>query len=156
VKGKVTIASADTITASVDTTIVLNNNITYTTTDGSDGLTAIAEDSVFIPLLSPDDMLLSGIFIAQKGYYGRNLYLTSGVNEVPSAYDAWVKQNSLTTNGTIVSSGRVGEKWSGCGSYCSGYNIRTNSYDRKLATDPPPLTPYSSVQYKFTEWRQEK
>lgn len=156
VKGKVTVASADTINVGAVTDIVLNNNITYTATDGTDGLTAIAENSVLIPLLSPDNMLLSGVFIAQKGYYGRNHYVTSGVKEVPSAYDSWVKQNSLTTNGTIVSSGRVGEKWSCGGVYCSGYNTRTNSYDRFLASDPPPLTPFSSAQYEFTEWREEK
>lgn len=156
VKGKVTVASADTINAGVNTTIVLNNNITYTTIDGSDGLTAVAEASVFIPLISPNDMLLNGVFIAQKGYYGRNLYLSGGSNPVPAAYNSYVLRNSLTTNGTIVSAGRVGEKWTCGGSYCSGYNTRTNSYDRNLASDPPPLTPYSSTEYEFIEWREDK
>ncbi len=156
VKGKITVASADTINASVDTTIVLNNNITYTATDGTDGVTAVAEKDVFIPLISPNNMQLNGIFIAQKGYYGRNLYLNSGTNKVPVAYSSYVFRNSLTTNGTIVSSGRVGEKWTCGGVYCSGYNTRTNSYDRNLTTNPPPLTPYSSTQYEFTEWSEEK
>ncbi|TSC62885.1 MAG: Uncharacterized protein G01um101448_574 [Parcubacteria group bacterium Gr01-1014_48] len=156
VKGKITVASANTTDASVDTTVVLNNNITYTTSGGPDGLLVVAEKSIVIPLVSPNDMQLNGIFIAQKGYYGRSLYLDNGSKKVPAAYSSYVKRNSLTTNGTIVSAGRVGEKWNCGGVYCSGYNTRTNSYDRKLVNDPPPLTPYSSTQYEFTEWRQEK
>ncbi len=64
-------------------------------------------------------------------------------------------------NGTIVSNGRVGTKWGytiwpQCVNSWSGYNVRYNSYDRKLATDPPPLTPYVSSEYKFVEWGEKK
>jgi hypothetical protein len=156
VQGKITIASADVTNPNVDTTAILSDSITYTTTDGSDGLAVLAQDSVLIPLLSPDNMQLRGIFIAQKGYFGRNGYTTSGGYKVPSAYNAYVKQTSLEMNGSIVSKGRVGTKWSGCGSYCSGYGDRENSYDRNLATDPPPLTPFTSQEYKFVEWKEEK
>jgi len=95
-------------------------------------------------------MSLRGIFIAQNGHFGRNYY-TYGY---PSYGHSNAKRNTLNINGTIVSNGRVGTKWTCGGSYCSGYASRVNSYDRKLATDPPPLTPFVSNEYKFIEWRE--
>ena len=152
VKGKVTVAAGDVSQPNYDPDIILSGNITYTTADGSDGLTAIAENSVLIPSNSPDDMVLRGIFIAQKGKFGRNYYTYGYPSYAYSGY----KRNSLDMVGSIVSNGRVGTKWSCGGVYCSGYETRTNSYDRKLATDPPPLTPFVDDEYRFIEWREEE
>lgn len=154
VKGKVTVASANITTAGVDTDILLRGNITYAVNDGTDGLTAIAERNVLIPLTTPDNMTLSGIFIAQTGRYGRNYYTTSGTNQVPSAYDAYTQRNSLTTVGTIVSNGRTGTQWTCGGTFCGGYQTRIDSYDGRLSSAPPPFTPYTSTDYKFVEWRE--
>lgn len=143
---KVTVASADVSQPNYDPDVVINGNITYTTQDGSVGLTLVSEHSILIPLYSPDNMEINAIMIAQKGYFGRNYY--------PSSYSPWHTQSSLTVNGTIVSNERVGTSW-GCspgGYFCSGYANRTNSYDRKLANDPPPLTPYVDDEYQFLEW----
>lgn len=153
VKGKVTIAAADVTQPNYDPDVILRGNIDYTTLDGSDGLTVLAENSVVISPHSPNDMNLRGIFIAQKGYFGRNLY--------PCWYSTDDQKNSLTMNGSIVSNGRVGTKWGytvwpWCINEWSGYDTRSNSYDRKLATDPPPLTPYVDDEYEFVEWREEK
>ncbi|HEX9608590.1 MAG TPA: hypothetical protein VGA06_00025 [Candidatus Paceibacterota bacterium] len=155
VSNKVTIASANLINANIDTSIILNGNITYTTTDGSVGLTAIAEEDVLVPLLSPENMTLRGILIAQNGRFGRNHYTTSGSNDVPSQYDSYVKQGTLTITGTIVSNGRVGTRWTSGGTFVSGYNDRLNYYDRNLAAEPPPLTPFVSSDFTFIEWREE-
>jgi len=100
-------------------------------------------------------MILNGIFIAQKGRYGRNHYTTSGTNQVPSAYDSYVVRTQLTTVGTIVSNGRTGTQWNCGGLFCSGYETRIDSYDNRLSTSPPPFTPYTSLDYKFVEWREE-
>ncbi len=154
VSGKVTVAAANVITAGVAPDLILEGNITYTTTDGSAGLLAIGEGSVLIPLDSPDNMVLNGIFAAQTGRFGRNHYTTSGSHEVPSALDTYVIQSSLTVNGTIVSNGREGTKWLSGATVTSGYQNRFNSYDRKLVSSPPPLTPHTSDTYKFIEWRE--
>ena len=74
IKGKVSVASANLITPGVDTDIVLLGNIDYTTTDGSDGLVLIGENRILIGPQSPSNMTLKGIFIAQKGRFGRNCY----------------------------------------------------------------------------------
>ena len=154
VSTKVTIASANLIDTNVDTTIMLQDNITYTADDGTVGLTAIAEEDILIVLESPDNMELNGIFMAQNGHFGRNHYTTSGSRDVPSAYNSYVTRNLLDMNGTIVSNGRVGTKWSSGGTFVSGYENRTNTYDRDLATSPPPLTPYVSDDYTFIEWQE--
>jgi len=151
VSGKVTIAAADVSQPNYDPSVIINDDITYTTSDGTDGLTVIAENSVLVPLYAPDDLEIRGILIAQKGYFGRNLY---GCWYAP--YD---KRNSLTMNGTIVSNERVGTKWGytsrpSCVNEWSGFDTRINSYDRNLATDPPPLTPFVDDEYKFVEWRE--
>ena len=149
VNGKVTIAASDVDTTGVDPSIILNNNITYANEDS--GLLAIAEYDVLVGLVVPNDMTLNGIFVAQNGHFGRNYYDTS----MPNAWEEYIKRNSLTLNGTIVSNGREGTKWvNGSGTYISGFNTRYNSYDRDLVSDPPPLTPDVSDTYKFIEWRE--
>lgn len=159
VNGKVTIAAADVDTAGVDRSMILNDNITYAT--ATSGLLAIAEEDVLIGLDVPDTMTLNGIFVAQNGRFGRNHYCTyncdpsrSGSEAVPGAYTSDVQQVSLTVNGTIVSNGREGTKWTSSGVFTSGFNTRFNSYDRDLVADPPPLTPEVSDTYQFIEWRE--
>lgn len=150
---KVTLVAADIGAYTPD--IVLNNNLTYTTNDGSVGLTAIAERSVLVPLVSPDVMTIRGIFIAQSGYVGRNYYQQGGTYGVPSAYNSYVIQSSLTTIGTVVSNQRVGTQWNCGGSICSGYQSRTDAYDRVLAFSPPPFTPAASSDYSFILWKED-
>lgn len=153
VGGKVTIIAADTGSFAPD--IILSDNITYLSGTGSSGLTAVAERSVLIPLNSPDVMTIRGVFVAQNGYVGRNYYQQGGSNGVPSAYNSYVVQSSLTTIGSVISNNRVGTKWSCGGTTCSGYQTRVDTYDRLLAFDPPPFTPAASPDYKLVLWREQ-
>jgi hypothetical protein len=145
---KVTVVAADTVHSGVDPNAMLPDNITYTTNNGTAGLTLIAENDILITPDSPNNMTLNGIFIAQGGAFGRNLY------DCPSSFEP---RGTLTMYGTTVSNKRTGTKWvNGCGSGSDGgYQTRTDSYDRKLATDPPPFTPYTSSDYRFVDWRQK-
>jgi hypothetical protein len=153
VGGKITLVAADAGAYTPD--VILNNDITYGSGTGSSGLTAIAERSVIIPLVSPDVMTVRGIFVAQTGYLGRNFYQVGGSHGVPSAYNSFVQQSTLNTIGTVVSNGRVGTKWTCSGAFCSGYNTRVDTYDRVLALDPPAFTPYASTDHKFLVWREQ-
>ncbi len=153
VSGKVTVVAADTGSFTPD--VIVNNNLTYATFDGSSGITVIAERSVLVPLVSPDVMTIRGIFVAQGGQFGRKHYTTSGSNEVPSAYDSYVQQSTLTTNGSVISNLRVGTKWICSGAFCSGYNNRVDNYDRILAFTPPPFTPSASADYRIVLWREQ-
>ncbi len=150
IQGKVTVAVADPET-SFDPDIIIAGNITYTN-EKQDGLTAIAENSVLIPLIVDSDLTIRGIFVAQKGYFGRNLY--------PCWYSPYDKRNSLSVLGTVVSNQRLGTKWSystwGCWGEWSGFSQRVGSYDRYLASSPPPFTPQLSNQYKIINWKEDE
>lgn len=153
VGSKVTVIAAD--TGSFQPDVILRNNITYASGTGSSGLTAIAERSVLIPLNSPDVMTVRGVFVAQNGYMGRNFYQQGGSNGVPSSYNSSVIQLSLTTIGSVISNNRVGTQWTSGGVISSGYQNRTDTYDRLLAFSPPPFTPAASPDYKIVLWREQ-
>lgn len=155
VPGYVTVAAADTDTPGVDPSLVLNDDINYSTS--SAGLLAIGEQDVLLGVVVPDTMNLHGIFVAQNGRYGRNHYQYSDLPNPsgPTDYRPYYKRDTLNMTGTIVSNGRVGEKWTSGGTYISGFDVRNNSYDRDLVDNPPPLAPNTSDDYRFIDWRQQ-
>lgn len=124
----------------------LRNNITYVSQDGSSGLTLIAARNVLISPDSPQDMMLNGIFIARGGAFGRNYY---------GAATQYEPRGTLTILGTTVSNKRTGTRWCGATDCPGGYQVRIDSYDRRIATDPPPFTPVVSNDYQFVDWREE-
>lgn len=147
VKGKTTIASADLITPNVDTNVILDGNITYTALDGTDGLLVLGENNISIPLYSPNVMELRGIYMAQKGRFGRDHYT--------STYSPWYDRQKMEIHGSIVSKKRVGTQWIyDNGGFASGYRVREDTYDRKLMINPPPLTPFSDDEYMFVKWEE--
>lgn len=154
IPSKVTLIAANTTSnGSITPNAYLKNNIQYGATDGTDGLTLISAHNVLVTPDSPNNMTLNGVFIAQGGAFGRNLYLNSS-NDCHTSYEP---RNTLTILGTTVSNKRTGTKWSGVD--CStddeaGYNSRIDSYDRRLATDPPAFTPVISTDYEFVDWRE--
>ncbi len=141
VKGKVTVASANLINPTLDTDVVLLGNIDYTTRDGSDGLALIGQRNVLIGPQSPDKMELRGIFVAQKGRFSRNHY-PNNIRE------------KLEIFGTIVSSGRVGTKWTSGGQVVSGYLKRESYFDANLVFSSPPFVPRISPDFKILNWQE--
>ncbi len=155
VKGKKTVAVANLETAGVDPTVFINNNLDYTTLDGSDSLAVIAEKNVLLPCHTPDTMVARGVFVAQLGNFGRRFYID------PDAYwwHCWWHPSKccddglrthLTIYGSIVSNGRVGTRWGSV----SGYQKRDNYFDSKLAKDPPPLLPYVSEAMEIISFQE--
>lgn len=150
---KVTVVAADIGSFSPD--IIINGNITYAAGDGTSGLTAIAERSILIPLFSPQDLTIRGIFVAQNGYVGRNYYQSSGQNGVGQGGAPFVRRSSLTTIGSVVSNLRIGTQWTCGGVFCSGYAVRNDLYDRLLAFSPPPFTPAASPDFRLVLWGED-
>ena len=155
VNGKYVIVSADLINPGVDTTVYLVDDITYVNGNGEDGLTVIAEKDVLIPLESPDEMVLHGIFVAQNGRFGRNRYNVSNPNKIPAALADFATRTSLAIVGTVVSNDPVQAKWFTGTTFDSGYATRTIAFDRDLTTAPPPFTPTFDDNFTFVEWREE-
>lgn len=147
VSKKVTVVAANVANTGVEPNAYLKGNLTYTASSTA-GLALIAERNVLITPDAPNNMTLNGIFIAQGGAFGRNLY------ECPGPYGS---KGTLTILGTTVSNKRTGTKWeNGCGAgLYGGYHTRIDAYDRRLATDPPPFTPIVSSDYTFVDWREE-
>jgi len=141
VSGKVTVVVAEPGN-SYDPNAILRDDITYAVGGSVDGITVIAEGGVFIPPQSPDDLELNGIFVAQGDRFGRAYYS----NDIKS---------QLTLRGSVVSTKRVGTKWTCSGTPCSGYLNRDNSYDRLQTTNPPPFTPVATTTTRYIMWREE-
>lgn len=154
---KVTLAAAGTDSTGANPSIILQGNITYDDPE-TDGLLAIAEENVLLGVDVPNNMTINGIFIAQTGRFGRNDYNYGNLPNPsgPLDFRPYYERNSLTTNGTIVSNGRVGTQWTSGGVFESGFHNRYSSYDRNLVESPPPLVPNTSDVYDFVDWREEQ
>ncbi len=153
---KVTVVAANVVTTGIEPNVMLPGNLTYAATDGTDGLTVIAENNVLVTPNSPQNMTLNGIFVAQGGAFGRNYYWRNANDD--RCNTSYEPRTSLTILGTTVSNLRTGTKWTGvdCGSNNqAGYQTRVDAFDRKLSTDPPPFTPTTSTDYEFVDWREE-
>ncbi len=154
VSGKVTLAAADLVDTGVDSDLIIPGNITYAHNDYTDGLTAIGEHSVLIALNSPDVMTLQGVFVADKGHFGRNRYTTNGVHAVPGAYSSDITRTSIAIDGTYASPGSVTLKWTDSnGAFISGYSTETDAHDGLLGENPPPFTPETADDFRLLDWR---
>jgi len=142
VKGKVTVITADLVNAGYNPDVIIKNSINYSTQNGSDGLTVISENGIFIPPVSQNTLTLNGIFVAQGDRFGRPYYEGD-------------TKSQLTIRGSIISNKRVGTSWT-CegGAVCSGYLNRDNSYDRLQTTNPPPFTPSSTTTQQYILWQE--
>lgn len=115
---------------------------TWSDTDFANGNFRLLLDKV------PDSDVLNVDYVRVRVYY------TTG-SGLPSSLDAYVLRSTLNTNGTVVSNGRVGTKWTSGGTFVSGYSQRNDNFDRNLAGSPPPFTPVTSDDYQFIIWQDQ-
>ena len=88
-----------------------------------------------------NNLELRGIFIAQKGLFGRKHY----VNNL---------KEKIEITGSVVSNKRVGTQWISGSSVISGYLKRENYVDSNLIYDPPPFIPYTVSDFKIINWQE--
>ena len=141
INGKVTVVAADLVNDDYDPDVIIEDDIDYASQDGTDGLTVISEFAILIPPLSPNNLSIKGIFVAQGDRFGRALYTDD-------------TKTQLTIHGTVVSKERVGTAWECDGSFCSGYRYNDNTYDNLQAENPPPFTPSYSNLGKYILWQE--
>ena len=142
-KGRLTIASANLLTSGAYTDVVIPGSIDYTTDDGSDVLEVIAERNMLISPISPDSMVLRGIFIAQDGRFGINHYIDN-------------EKTLLQTFGAVISRGRTGTQWTAGGEIISGYRTRDDYIDSNLIYGAPPFTPHLEPDFRVIKWEEIK
>lgn len=152
VSGKYTLFVAD--TGSFVPDVYINNHVTYATADGTTGLTVVAEGSVKIGLLVPNTLNVRGIYVAQTGNYGRDYYYPAS-GYLPSNYYAYAVRSNLNVTGTMVANQRGAVCYSSGGTCVSGFENRSNAYDRVLAFSPPPFTPAVTTDFNYALWREE-
>ncbi len=130
--------------------IILNGNISYGgVRDGSRAFAAVAQLNILIPWSgAPDDMVLEGAFIAQKGSFFRRKYSSN------AGAQAHRLKNSLTRYGMFASNGvpyTANLDWNN--NVISGFQSGQASYDPNFLYAPPPYFPVSG-QYEFISWEE--
>jgi hypothetical protein len=149
---KLTIAAAN-IGSTTDANIYIPDNVTYANPRGN-GLTLVSQGSVLITLDSPDTLKIQAGLIAVNGMAGRHEYLASGAHAVPAELTSYVLRNSLSLIGASVASFGTTTKWMDGAEFNSGYQNRTDIFDRMLVSNPPPMTPTGSDTIEVVDWRQ--
>lgn len=131
-----TIASAD-LDSGVDTNVYINNDITYTHTDGQEVLGIIAENNISVGLYSEDNLEIDAALLAQKGRIGRDHYWFSS--------HRW--RDEITVYGSLATNQRYGFAWTDG----TGYNTRNLYFDNNLLYTPPPFFP-TGTEYELDLW----
>ena len=123
--------------------IIVNDDLTYTSYDGSDVLGLIAQNNFNVGLYSQDDLRIDAALIAQNGRVGRYYY---------SSYcSPYHTRDTITLWGMIATSKRYGFAYTDN----TGYDIRNINYDGNLLYGPPPNFPLTSDQYVTLSWEEE-
>lgn len=146
---RLTITAADLPVPSSETgykNIIINNDILYTSYDGSDAIGLIGQKGVMVGLVSEDDLRIDAALIAQNDKVGRFYYISDGQS---CAYD---DRDTLTLFGMIASHDRYGFAYTNG----TGYTTRNITYDANLLYAPPPDFPITSDQYQIISWQEVK
>ncbi len=140
--------------ASTRTNITVNNDLMYSTHDGHDVISLIAQNNINVGLYSADALDIEAALMAQNGRVGRYYYNTS--------CGADFHKSQITLYGMIATNQRYGFSWTGndydcggsIGNIGSGYCTRNITYDANLLYGPPPSFPLTSDQYSTISWEE--
>lgn len=140
---RITIAAA-TFPDSTSTrkSITINNDLTYTNSDGQDVIALIAQNNINVGMVSQDDLEIDAALVAQNGRAGRFYYST-----YCSTYGI---RSRLTLYGMIATSRRYGFAFTNG----TGYAERIISYDTNLLYAPPPNFPLAADNYQIISWEE--
>ncbi len=125
--------------------ITINNDLLYTSYDGSDVIGLIAQNNINVGLISDDNLKIDAALIAQNGRVGRFHY-------DHSCSSTYYNRQSITLWGMIATNLRYGFAYTDN----TGYQIRNINYDSSLLYGPPPSFPLTSDQYVTLSWEEVK
>ena len=122
--------------------IMVNNDLLYSSYNGSDVMSLISQGNITAGLNSDNDLRIDAALVAQNGKIGRFYYSSScGSNYV---------RNSITLYGMLASNIRYGFAYTDG----TGYDVRNIIYDANLLYGPPPSFPLTSDQYQTISWQE--
>lgn len=127
--------------ASTNTNIYLQNNINYSTKDGTVALGLIAQKDIIVNSDSVNNLNLDAYLLAQKGKVFRPYYPNN------------VKDN-ISIYGGVSSGSWWTWSWVSDSTTVSGYRNTSHTYDTHLAFDPPPLFPETG-SFAILSWQEE-
>jgi Tfp pilus assembly protein PilX len=145
VNGRVTVAASRfTSTASDFATIIINDNVLYTTLDGSKVLGLLAEGDVLVPRHAPSNLTIDAVMLSQNGHVYRRLYSTPSV------------VNSISVFGGVITNKFWTWSWvDGSNEVKDGYRNTSTTYDSYLNYSPPPMFP-TTENYTILSYTEEK
>lgn len=145
----VTLVAAEEPLATGTASIYINNDLTYTNTNGSDKIGLLAQQDISVAFYSDDDLRIDAALIAQKGRVGRIHYDVPGSTHNPADCDAYVNRNVITLYGSIATNQRYGFAYTDN----TGYTTRNINYDTDLSFGPPPWFP-TTGEYSVLSWEE--
>lgn len=122
--------------------IIINNDLLYTSYDGTDSIGLIAQNGIMAGMKSEDDLKIDAALIAQNDKVGRFYY--SGW------FCSYKNRSVISLYGMIASYTRYGFAYTDG----TGYNTRNITYDANLLYAPPPSFPLTSDQYQILSWQE--
>lgn len=128
--------------ASTRKSIIVNNDITYTHTDGSEALALISQNNILVGMISDTDLEIDAALIAQNGKVGRYYY-----NNSCAPYN---HRSALKLFGMLATNKRYGFAFTDG----TGYTTRTIIYDASLLYSPPPYFPLAADNYEIISWEE--
>lgn len=123
-----------------DKSIIVNNDVTYTNTDGQDTIGFIAQKDIIVGLQAEENLRVDGALIASSGKFYRPTYSGCGSHTY---------KDQLTAFGMIGSNTRPAVYYGS-----SGILSRDYIYDANLLYGPPPEFPLASTQYSLIDWQE--
>ncbi len=129
--------------------IIVNNNLRYSNTDGTDTIALIAQGNILTGLYDDgggENLRIDAAVIAQNGRVGRYYY--------SSDCGSTRLMNEITLFGMIGSNKRYGFAWGSGSTITSGFQERNIVYDGNLLYAPPPSFPLTSNQYTTLSWEE--
>jgi len=147
---KLTIVAAEEPLTTGNANIIVNNDLLYTSYDGSDVIGLIAQNDFNIGFYSEDDLRIDAAIIAQKGRIGRPYYppRTSSAWS-PAGCNNYINRQQVTTYGSLATNKRYGFAYTDG----TGYTTRNLTFDPELTFGPPPSFP-TTGQYTILSWQE--
>lgn len=131
------------------TSITINDNLLYTTYDGSEVISLVAQQDITIGMVSNATLRVDAALMAQNGRVGRYYYQGPGGGTHCSPYH---QRTLITSYGMIASAQRYGFAYTDG----TGYITRTIIYDANLLYGPPPSFPLTADYYTPIFWNEKK